>query len=757
MSQINKRWLIIAILMALLVSIARYSSNSSAGPIIDPDTGKHRDHWIEKHQDKFIKTFLSHPDKCEQCHGSDPVLRGGISDVSCFNSKCHNSPKGAPVRHVVNGRSISNVDKWVGPPPLHGRAAKAMPSAESGFAVCQACHGTSKSPFFGGGVFGPTCFLGCHGPALSPHPNAWLSGNTYTHSTTDVGNAPVCKECHLHQNNLSNDAKNLLPTFAAAPKGTPPGCFNSTLCHGAVGNPHPVNWSTPTVHGPVAKAAPGATSGFQYCQVCHGPFTRGGSFNCQTCHGVVAPHPADWLPGDSFTHTTTDVGNAPVCANCHRNTNPGTPGCFNNTLCHGAVGNPHPDNWSIATVHGPVAKAAPGATSGFQYCQVCHGPFTRGGSFNCQTCHGVVAPHPADWLPGDHFVHTTTDQGNARVCANCHTKRAGTPGCFNNTLCHGAAGNPHPKNWPTPTVHGPVAKAAPGATSGFQYCNVCHGPFTRGGSFNCQTCHGIVAPHPADWLPGDPFVHTTTNQGNAAVCANCHRNTRPGTPGCFNNTLCHGADGSPHPRNWPTPTVHGPVAKAAPGATSGFQYCNVCHGPFTRGGSFNCQTCHGIVAPHPSAWGPDDTYTHTTTKTGNAAVCANCHRNTTPGTPGCFNNTLCHGAGGNPHPDNWPTPTVHGPVAKAAPGAISGFQYCQVCHGPFNRGGTFNCQNCHVEVAPHPSAWEPDDTYTHTTTKTGNAAVCANCHRNINPGTPGCFNNTLCHGNEDIVGKARRR
>ena len=437
MSQINKRWLIIAILMALLISIARYSSNSSAGPIIDPDTGKHRDHWIEKHQDKFIKTFLSHPDKCEQCHGSDPVLRGGISDVSCFNSKCHNSPKGAPVRHVVNGRSISNVDKWVGPPPLHGRAAKAMPSAESGFAVCQACHGTSKSPFFGGGVFGPTCFLGCHGPALSPHPNAWLSGNTYTHSTTDVGNAPVCKECHLHQNNLSNDAKNLLPTFAAAPKGTPPGCFNSTLCHGAVGNPHPVNWSTPTVHG-------------------------------------------------------------------------------------------------------PVAKAAPGATSGFQYCQVCHGPFTRGGSFNCQTCHGVVAPHPADWLPGDHFVHTTTDQGNARVCANCHTKRAGTPGCFNNTLCHGAAGSPHPKNWPTPTVHGPVAKAAPGATSGFQYCNVCHGPFTRGGSFNCQTCHGIVAPHPSAWGPDDTYTHTTTKTGNAAVCANCHRNINPGTPGCFNNTLCHG-------------------------------------------------------------------------------------------------------------------------------------------------------------------------------------------------------------------------
>ena len=120
-----------------------------------------------------------------------------------------------------------------------------------------------------------------------------------------------------------------------------------------------------------------------------------GTFNCQRLPRRSRASSADWMPGDTFIHTTTDPGNAPVCANCHRNTNPGTPGCFNNTLCHGALVSPHPAGWSAPTVHGPVAKAAPGATSGFQYCQVCHGPFARGGTFNCQTCHGIVAPHPA--------------------------------------------------------------------------------------------------------------------------------------------------------------------------------------------------------------------------------------------------------------------------------------------------------------------------------------------------------------------------
>ena len=657
MSQINKSWPFIAVLLALLICAAGCSS-SSGGSSNDPDTGKHPDNWIQEHPEEFMESFLSDPAKCEKCHGSDPALRGGISGVSCFNGSCHNTANGAPVLHVLNGVSIK-LANWTNP-TKHGAAAKSAPTDDSGFAVCQVCHGTRNAPFFGGGVFGPTCFLGCHGPVHSPHPNSWLPDDPFTHSTTDPGNAPVCANCHFHRNNLPADAAALLPPFTPAPNGTAPGCFNSTLCHG-VANPHPDGWGSPTVHGPVAKGVPGGTSGFAYCEVCHGVDFNGPARACQDCHGVPAPHPADWLPDDAFTHTTTDAGNAPVCNQCHHNQNnlpadakallppfvpapAGTPpGCFNNTLCHGAVGI-HPSGWSAPAVHGPVAKGAPGPTSGFLYCEACHGTNFNGGTAGvaCQSCHGIAAPHPSAWLPGDTFVHTTTNPGNAPVCAQCHRKIDGTPGCFNNTLCHGAVGV-HPPGWSAPTVHGPVAKGVPGPTSGFLYCEDCHGTNFSGGSAGvaCKSCHGIAAPHPSAWLPGDTFTHTTTDPGNARVCAQCHRQNT-GTAGCFNNTLCHGAVGSPHPANWSTPTVHGPVAKAAPGATSGFQYCSVCHGPFKPGGTFNCQTCHGVVAPHPSAWMPDDTYKHNTTNQGNAPVCANCHRKN-PGAAGCFNNTLCHG------------------------------------------------------------------------------------------------------------------
>jgi hypothetical protein len=296
--------------MALLIAVAGCSSSSSSGSGIDPDTGKHAENWAEKekHGFKFLDTFLSDPGLCKECHGSDPVLRGGISDVSCFNAKCHNSSNGASIAHP-------DTPQW-NEPESHGSVAKMPPGDESGFAVCQVCHGTTKAPFFGGGVFGPSCF-DCHGIA-APHPSAWMPGDAFVHTTTDPGNAPVCAFCHRNAN-----------------PGTP-GCFNNTLCHGAIANPHPADWSTSTVHGPVAKAAPGATAGLQYCQVCHGPFVRGGTFNCEPCHGIAAPHaPAPWRGGAS-THTNTDPGNALVCANCHRNANPGTPGCFNNTLCHGS-------------------------------------------------------------------------------------------------------------------------------------------------------------------------------------------------------------------------------------------------------------------------------------------------------------------------------------------------------------------------------------------------------------------------------------
>lgn len=45
--------------------------------------------------------------------------------------------------------------------------------------------------------------------------------------------------------------------------------------------------------------------------------------------------------------------------------------------------------------------------------------------------------------------------------------------------------------------------------------------------------------HPDEWED----LHQATSPGEAAFCAGCHASESVPEPGCFNATLCHGADG----------------------------------------------------------------------------------------------------------------------------------------------------------------------------------------------------------------------
>ncbi|MGZ8447785.1 MAG: hypothetical protein ACXWWM_08420, partial [Candidatus Deferrimicrobiaceae bacterium] len=240
----------VLILLSAFAAVAGCSSATNTGGLVDA-SGNHPTGFVSTHPGP------ASPDggACKECHGSD--LRGGIVNVSCFSASrngvaCHASgPAGHPSGWVAA----------LGAPQPHGSAARAA----NGFVGCQACHGTGTTPpaNFGGGTSTISCYP-CHAPtASSPHASAWRTGDTFVHTTTDPSNAQVCAQCHV--NGASSP---IPPPSPPAPAGTAPGCFNSTLCHGAGG--HPAGWvavpPAPQPHGTDAKAA----SGFPGCQTCHG-------------------------------------------------------------------------------------------------------------------------------------------------------------------------------------------------------------------------------------------------------------------------------------------------------------------------------------------------------------------------------------------------------------------------------------------------------------------------------------------------------
>lgn len=383
-------------------------------------------------------------------------------------------------------------------------------------------------------------------------------------------------------------------------------------------------------------------------------------------------HPAGWAAATSGgMHPAVYRANQGACVECHGSSqDPNASGgissvsCFsasrNGIACHPDGPSGHPAGWSAAVSHGAAAKAS---APGLGYCTQCHGTaFTGGVGKSCMTCH-TTAPHPAaPWrgTTASGTNHATTDQGNAAECSRCHAGGAklSTPvaplanaSCFNNTLCHGTAVG-HPAGWSAAASHGASAKAAPGASLGFEYCTQCHGSdFVSGNGTSCKTCH-TAAPHPAAPWRGTTTTgttHTTTDQGNAGQCALCHlNNQRLATPvivpvgttlGCFNNTLCHAAISA---HSFPNPgSAHkssatgcgschasGSATSAYPVAAGTAPDCLACHiGGFkVASGTSSCWECHGSSAtdgrPNGSSF-PNRQVKHN--KSEHKVACTVCH------------------------------------------------------------------------------------------------------------------------------------
>lgn len=711
------------ILTTLFVLTACSSSNPEAPVLIN---GKHTADWSSKHG----AAFLSNDNSCRECHGKD--LSGGIvspgdtlgapGSPTCFSTDFNNV-----TCHGILG-PFAHSSEFVHSHNIHALQYPQMTvEGPVGFKECVGCHGVDFEglPFpqpDGSKPPSANCLTQCHSTIFTylngesaPHSGApdWDE----THFNTDQENAGTCARCHTNRESFRADVWGDLPfLFDAKAK---PGCFNNTLCHADMANPHSgiADWTNPAVHGLRVKSSPenGLLYGFVNCSPCH---KVDFSINCtNTCH--LLPHAANWAGTGTFTHTTTSVDNVAACTVCHRNNNglsvAGNPGCFNNTLCHDAR-NPHDANWSVPVNHGaaaklPVPPLGVNELASFSSCQLCHG---AGFNLNsCGSCHGPQ-PHPADWQGTGTYKHTNTDTSNVNVCFTCHAGGQNSPipappapapgslpGCFNNTLCHAVAGSPHLTGWNNPANHGVSAKAAPSQSStiaGFTRCVICH---QSDFSLNCTGCH-TGTPHPATWKGAGIYNHQTTNGGNATVCAGCHAAgansplgppTPPpaGTPaGCFNNTLCHGQGVSPHPENWTGAANHGTSAKAF----NGYSSCADCHNATFNDNCTNL--CH--TPPHPGAWDVKAIYTHQSTHQTNAGECGKCHRTTGTGsagvfmatgwplsTPlagaGCFANNLCHGQVGGTGPAH--------PIHMALPTPANN---CTTCHQVTNGVLNFNSQ-----------------------------------------------------------------
>jgi predicted CxxxxCH...CXXCH cytochrome family protein len=437
--------------------------------------------------------------------------------------ECHNCHGPAPAFHP---------DGW-GDPAQHGEAAKDAPGGNRGFAFCQTCHGTN----FGGLGTAPTCInnAACHG--LSGNPNTPLANNqapharrqwrgsagtplTHASTASDNSNATVCYACH-------RDRLNTLAVPVPVPpfnQASPPGCFNSSLCHSAVlTSPHPLgaSWLPGTLHGATAKAD------LTYCQACHAnlpapatnprfnvlPNPASANSGCENCHNALSAHPpaAGGQPRWYFHRLS---GNKHVAC----------------PQCHGA------------TLQGP-AEGGVGPR-----CQDCHRlgppivfPATAAQPATCTTCHRFPpngTPNQFPNIAGKHGIHNVL-AGVHDLCGTCHSGAgygSGANHFVNNVV-----------NVAFLATYNAESGAATYNPANRTCSNVkCHGgqttPDWQTAAANaidvpnaCLSCHASGTAQFNSFNSGEHSFHIGEFGLSVATCKRCHDATRLNVVGHFDN------------------------------------------------------------------------------------------------------------------------------------------------------------------------------------------------------------------------------
>ena len=507
------------VLLVALVAVAGWGCSSGVSTsglsLVNPQ-GDHPSGWISAHPSS------ASPDgeACKLCHGDN--LRGGIAGVSCFTASrggqgCHaNGPAFHPASWLDRGAGGG----------FHGNAFTGNVLIRN--LACTDCH-DPNDPTEPPGFICLDCHFDITGTQRVPAGSAYIHGRIAGHHGPGIGGDPavnsVCSNCHETNNR-----------FGFMPQ---PLCHN---CHEPFPVKfHPAGWEDPGQHGVSAKALPTSTSGFSYCQDCHGTDFAGAG-NAPTClhtagchgSGIASPHArAPWRSSTTPKHTDTAVENAPACALCHfgepsaGNHPPVTPpagsdpGCFNSTLCHGVI--IHEDPVWIRPLpgnHGVVAN------NDLTFCQNCHATPSTGGTnprFNdtlgslvngCEKCHKANTAHPpVD--PGKIAALPPPDNAFSPAARWYTHDEAGSfkKAC---TLCHGAN--------LLGSAEGGVGPA----------CTTCHvttpvNLATGDPVLGCSSCHGN--PPSGTAFPNIGSAHGKKNvlPGVTGVCGTCHLGAGTGT------------------------------------------------------------------------------------------------------------------------------------------------------------------------------------------------------------------------------------
>lgn len=629
--------------------------------------------WVAEHPGQALASLQN----CTQCHELT-VLRTGSAIPSCMTADCHHKP--------VPGWPTAG---------SHGAKAKMAPGPSGGGLLsCQLCHGTD----YKGGGSGVSC-ASCHG-VQAPHPaRPWRGPSGQAHASTDPSNAAACAQCHYSGAPANPPNYPLNP----APKGTIPGCFNNTLCHGNAVAPHALGpvWLQPTsaaFHGLEAKRD------LLACQACHGtpgtPKFDGGvaPTACSSCHTAAPAHSKPWhaAPVTGFPPYTPSHRNAlqreTACAVCHDVVKDRTPPLIASPSCYSAA-----ENGVGCHANGPGQANHP-----LPFLDTAH---TTAGQAafdtNCSNCHGVSGTSPL---------------ASAPLCVACH--QAGSPLTLANcTSCHAKP----PTGAAFPDAAGSHAKHDALASAG--QCSTCHLGTESGSQAHYDHANGRPGSDALRAAPGEAAFQSTYHGKAGAAAFN------PTNLTC-SNISCHGGQTTP---SWQGGRIDVNTEAG----------CKLCHAVGTaQGAPENNSPFSGLHALHMAA------------KAG--ALCTDCH-SMGNGSAGALN----HFKFLNTSQMEGPASTTVEPMGNPAY-YVPLTQTCGsfTCHGePHNNlswigganhpvpfldtahlsarqtGFDANCAGCHSNTGTPPVAAAPTCTTCHQASSVLSAPACASCHNKPPTGT----------------------